>query len=210
MKTQNLALLISVIVIIAIAAIASTVLLSSATYKNITLNDVQMEVKDSNVTVTNQTEHYSMYNDTENGILVLVFDSEGSDLGDVSEMVSYAAIRDVNQVGAQLQSQSNFSYNYSDTLKQYTYLTNYTHKNVFVVTKNKDDMEHILSTIKVTAVSLTLNDTEETTTVRYVKPTTSTDNKSEDDSATNDTPNPGPDPDPNPIDPEPGSDRDYW
>lgn len=56
MKTQNLALLISVIVIIAIAAIASTVLLSSATYKNITLNDVQMEVKDSNITVTNQTE----------------------------------------------------------------------------------------------------------------------------------------------------------
>lgn len=146
-----------------------------------------------------------MYNDTENGILVLVFDSEGSDLGDVSEMVSYAAIRDVNQVGAQLQSQSNFSYNYSDTLKQYTYLTNYTHKNVFVVTKNKDDMEHILSTIKVTAVSLTLNDTEETTTVRYVKPTTSKDDNGNDNNETNDTPNP----DPDPINPEPEPDRYY-
>ena len=170
-------------IIVTIAVFASTVLLSSTSYKNITLNDVQMEVKDSNITVTNQTEHYSIYNDTENGILVLVFDSEGSNWGDVSEMVSYAAIRDANQVGAQLQSQSNFSYNYSDTLKQYTYLTNYTHKNVFVVTKNKEDMEHILSTIHVTAGAKALNDTKETTTVKNVN--------GSNDNGTNDTSNHG-------------------
>lgn len=65
------------------------------------MNEIIFEVPNSDNSIINQTNHYSIYNDSENGVAIYVFDSEGSTLNDMSEMVSFAGIRDANQVGAQ-------------------------------------------------------------------------------------------------------------
>ena len=66
-------------------------------------------------------------------------------LDNLGEATAFATIRNSFQTGAQLQENSNPQYNHSDILGVYTYLTNYGHKNVFIVTKNNEDMDHILS-----------------------------------------------------------------
>ncbi len=176
MNTKGL-IIIGIIALLCVGAGAYVLLSSTPEYKNITMNGVTFEVPASNVNVTNQTEHYSIYNDSEHGIQIYVFDSENSTLSDMSEAATFAGIREAYQVGAQLQQESNVSFNYSDTSKTYTYLTNYTHKNVFIITKNKEDMKHILSSINTDAITIKLNDTQNqtnnTTTVTTKKSTKS-------------------------------------
>lgn len=179
---RNFMIILGVLIVVClIGAIgAYTFYNSTPTYKNITMNSIQMEVPDSNATVVNQTDLFSIYNDTEKGIQVVVFDSEGSNMGDISEMTTYATIREANQVEAVLQQEDNQSYNYSESLKQYTYLYNYTHKNVFIVTKDKEDMKHILKTMKLTNTSDVnkTNNTTNTTQKTTTKKTTTSSSKS--------------------------------
>lgn len=170
MRTKNLLKIIIPLVIIICIIAASLTLFTATNYKNITMNGITLEVKDSNTTVTNQTENYYIYNDTQNNIMILEFDSTNASLNDLSDAATFAAIRDVNQAGAQ--QQNNASYNYSQSLKQYTYLTNYTHKNLFIVTKNKEDMEHILSSIKVDESTLSNENNTNNTTTDTKKSTT--------------------------------------
>ena len=124
-----------------------------------------MEVPKSNVTVMNQTEYYYFYDDNQYGVNIYVIDNLTS-TNNSSVMQNYNSIVTSNQAGAQKQNNSNYSYNYSDSLKQYTYLTNYSNKNVFIVTKNKEDMLQILSTIHVDPKSIKneTNTTENQTT----------------------------------------------
>ena len=173
MRTKALLAIIAVIIIASIG-IGSYLLLQSPEYNNITMNGVTFEVPKANVTVSNQSEHYSIYNDSGNGITIFVLDSEGIGMDEASQAVSFAGMRDAFQANSQLQEESNYSYNYSDSMKVYTYLTNYTHKNVFIVTKNKKDMQHILSSIKVDQSNTSLsNDTNNNTTTNSSKKTTS-------------------------------------
>lgn len=162
MRTKNLLIIAVILVVIAGLCVVSYSFLSATSYKNITMDGVSMEVRDCNVSVMNQTDRYFIYNDTGNGITILLFDSTGSDLSDSSEMLSFAGVRDANQIEAKLENDGNISYNYSETLKVYTYLTNYTHRNVFIMTEDRDDMKHILSTLKVGESLLKKNETNET------------------------------------------------
>lgn len=165
MRTKGLILIGAIIAIICIGTCAYLLLNSTPEYMNITMNGVTFEVPKSNATVQNQTEHYSIYNDTNKNIAIFVFDSENMGMNDMSEATTFATTREAFQTGAQLQQNNNLQYNYSDTLKVYTYLTNYTHKNVFIVTKNKEDMEHILSKLdsnSITPSNNTNNTTNET------------------------------------------------
>lgn len=136
-------------------------------YKNITIDGLTFEVKNSTANVTNSTSNYYIYNDTENNITILLFDSEGMGLNDFDEATVFAAVRDALQMNNQLQNDTNYTYNYTQTVNRYTYLTNYTHKNLFIITQDKGDMEHILSTIKLDANAdnnTTENQTNNTTT----------------------------------------------
>lgn len=183
MRTKGF-ILIGVIAIVCITAAAGLFLFNVPHYKNITMNEVTFEVPDSNATVTNQSEHFSIYNDTEKNVGIFVFDSEGSGLDDAGDMLSFTFIKETFQADAKLEQSNNFSYNYSDSLKTYSYLTNYTHKNVFIVTKNKEDMEHILSSVKVEISNNTTNETENSTnnttvTKKVSKSTESSNNSSE-------------------------------
>ncbi|MBR0472661.1 MAG: hypothetical protein IJI98_08220 [Methanosphaera sp.] len=163
MKKEGLIIIGVIVAVLCIGAGAYLLYNSSPEYMNITMNGVTFEVPKSNVTVLNQTEHYSIYNDTEKGVAIFVFDSTDATLSDMSEAASFAGTRDAFQIGAQLQQKSNITYNHSDTMKVYTYLTNYGHKNVFIITKNKEDMEHILSSINVNSVNYSLNETSNST-----------------------------------------------
>ena len=125
---------------------------NSIAYQNISVNGAILEVPESNVTILNQSEYYSIYNDNRHGVDIYVFDNVSS--ANSSDVKSYVSVIESNQVGLQEQNIGNYSYNYSEALKQYTYLTNYTNKNVFIVTKNKDVMLRILSTLHVNLDSL--------------------------------------------------------
>lgn len=125
------------------------------------MNGITMEVPESNSTVVQQTEFFSMYNDTQNNVVALVFDSTNMGLNDLAEAVTFAAVRDVLQANATQQTSDSFTYNYSETNKIYTYVGNYSHKNLFIATKNKEDMIHALQTINVDA-EVSLNQTNQT------------------------------------------------
>lgn len=118
-------------------------------YKRINVNEVQVKVPYSNVSVINQTDHFSIYEDLENGIKIYVFDDDETTLKDVNEMFNFLTVRDVNQMEAILIEDKKFSYNYSSSLNEYTFLNNSNNKNIFVVTKNNENMLKILKSIKI-------------------------------------------------------------
>lgn len=149
MRTKNVLIIIIVILAIMGVAVASYILLTPQTvYKNVTMDHVTFEVKNSSANVTNNTENYYIYNDTENNITIILFDSEKMGLNDFDEATEFAMMRDAMQINNTPSNGNNTTYNYTKVMNRYTYLTNYTHKNLFIITQNKEDMEHILSTIK--------------------------------------------------------------
>ena len=157
MRTKNVLMIVIVALICILAVGAGLYFLQGQSYKIITMNSIEIEVPNVNTTVNNQTSHYSVYNDSSNDIFIQIFDSEGSGISDFSEAATFATLREAYQIGAQLQQKDNMSYNYSSSLKHYTYLYNYTHKNVFIVTGSEDDMQHIIKTMHLT--NSTLNTT---------------------------------------------------
>lgn len=174
MDNKELIIIVGVFALLCVGLGAYFVFSSTPEYKNVTLNGISFEVPDSDANVTNQTDCYSIYNDSEKGIAIFVFDSTDAGLNDMGEAASFAAIRDSLQAGAQLQENSGVKYNHSDITNVYTYLTNYGHKNVFIVTKNKEDMTHILSSIDTDSITIELNSTDNNT----ANNTTSSDKKS--------------------------------
>ena len=118
-------------------------------YKMINVNEVQVKVPYSNVSVINQTDHFSIYEDLENGIKIYVFDDDETTLNDVKEMFNFLTVRDINQMEVISVEDKKFSYNYSSSLNEYTYLNNSNNKNIFVVTKNKENMLNILKSMKI-------------------------------------------------------------
>ena len=166
MNKQYLAIGVGVILLLLIIGGTYLLFFNQPQYKNITLNGISVEVPESNISVIQQTEAFSIYNDTENHVDVFVFDSTNIGLNDLGEALTFAAVRDMFQIGSTLQTSDGYSYNYSDTNKVYTYVTNYTHKNLLIVTASKEDMIHALQTIKVNEdVSLNItNETEQVTT----------------------------------------------
>lgn len=168
MRTKNLLIILLIILAVIGVAVGAYFMLTPQTeYKNVTMDGLTFEVKNVSANVTNMTANYYIYNDTENNITVLLFDSEGMGLNDFDEATQFAAVRDALQMNNQAQNGTNYTYNYTQTVNRYTYLTNYTHKNLFVITQDKGDMEHILSTIKLdanTGNNTTENQTNNTTT----------------------------------------------
>ena len=114
-----------------------------------------------------------MYNDNQYGVNVYVIDNLTS-TNNSSDMQSFTSILTANQADVKKQNDGNYSYNYSESLKQYTYLTNYTNKNVYIITKNKDDMLKVLSTMHVNPNSIK----NETNTTESNKTSTTTTKKS--------------------------------
>lgn len=167
MRTKNVIILVIIAVIIVIAGIAAyTMLPSTPEYKNITMGGITMEVPDNNITVTNRTDLYQIYNDTENNITIYTFDSEDSNLGDLSEMTDFAMARETSQVGGSPVTKDNVSFNESNSTGVCSYVGNYTHKNILVITHDEDQMVHILETMKLAenTTNSTLNNTNNTTT----------------------------------------------
>lgn len=161
MNKQYLAIGVSVILLLLILGGCYFLFFNQPQYKNITMNGISLEVPDSNVSVIQQTDAFSIYNDTENLVDVFVFDSTNAGLNDMSEALTFAGVREMFQVGSTLQTSDGYTYNYSETNKVYTYVTNYTHKNLLIVTGNKEDMIHALQTVKVNEEE-NLNITNET------------------------------------------------
>ena len=167
MRTKNVLIIAIIIIAIVAVSVAALGLLNQEHYKNVTMDGVTFEIKNSSANVSNVTDNFYIYNDTQNNITILLFDSEGMGLSDFGEATEFAVVRDLMQNDTQPQEGSNQSYNYTKTFDRYTYLTNYTHKNVFIITKDKEDMEHILSSIKVEQIvddNNTENQTNNTTT----------------------------------------------
>lgn len=118
-------------------------------YKSININEVQVKVPASNVSVVNSTDHFSSYEDFKNGVEIYVFDDDGTSLADAPEMFNFITVRDENQLEEIVLDENDYSLNYSSSLNEYTYLNNQNNKNIFVITKNKEDIVKIIKTLKV-------------------------------------------------------------
>ena len=128
-------------------------LITENTYKSININEVEVKVPNSNVTVINSTDHYSSYEDYENGVKIYVFDNDDASLIDAQEMFNFITIRDENQLEVILTEDNNHKYNYSSSLNEFTYLNNTNNKNIFVITKDKEHMIKILKTINIHGIN---------------------------------------------------------
>ena len=140
------------VIIVILAIICTMGLLNffvlSENSKTININEIEIKVPNTDNMVKNQTEHYSTYEDTDNGIFIYVFDTQGTSLKDAGEMFTFLTARDVNQLETTQIEEDNYKFNYSASLNEYTYLLNSNDKNVFIVTKNKQDMINIIKSIK--------------------------------------------------------------
>ncbi len=178
--------IISIIIILLLATVAGGsyyyYINSGPQYKNITMNGITMEVPESNITVTQQTDIYSFYNDSDNNIEIFVLDSTTFGLNDFSEAVTYAALREAFQVGASLQTSDGYSYNYSESSGIYSWVGNYSHKNLLIATNSKEDMIHILESVKVDENSSSLNESNETNVTQSKTTTKKTQSVEEEDS----------------------------
>lgn len=155
---KNKEFLIIILVLLCIMGIANLLVNMQATnYQIITIDEVKMEVPYSNTTISNKTGHYTEYNDTYNGVYVYVFDSSGSSLIDAPEMFQFIVIRDVNQLESITYNEENTTYNYSSSLNEYTYLDNNMHKSVFIITKNEEDIMHIIQSLNYDNVKINNN-----------------------------------------------------
>lgn len=174
LRTKNVAIIITII-LIALAAVIGTYLLffNHVEYKNITMNGVTMEVPKSNVNVTQNTSLYSIYNDTQNNIDAFVYDSANAGLNDLTQAMEFTALEKIFQTNSTQQTTDGITYNYSQSTGVYSYVTNFTHKNVLIVTKDKENMIHIVKTLNVKKDENQTNTTNQTTT----KPTTTTKKK---------------------------------
>lgn len=122
--------------------------LNEYTYKKININEIELKVPTSNVSVVNSTDHFSTYEDLKNGIKIYVFDDDNTTLSDAQVMFNFISIRDENQLEVSHLEEDKYSFNYSSSLNEYTYLNYTNNKNIFIITKNKEDILKILKTIK--------------------------------------------------------------
>lgn len=177
MDDKKLAIIMAILVIIVAMVCSYFIFFAGPHYKTITMNGITMEVPENNATVKQETDIFSIYNDTDNKIFIYVLDSTNFGLGDLAEAMAFAAIRDLNQAGAQQQNIENYNVNYSQKLNTYSYVTNYTHKNLLIVTQDKESMLHILKSINVTQNDTTnqTNTTNTTTPKKTAKKTNNTD-----------------------------------
>ncbi len=148
MERKNI--IISIILILCLMGAVNYLFLPKNTfYDTIELNEVKMKVPSTNNNTTMNLSHYTEYNDTENGVNIYVFDSEGTTLNDAGQLFKFLSNRDINQLQAIQYNKDNLTYNYSSSLNEYTYLKNFKHKNIFVIAKNEEDMQHIIKSLSI-------------------------------------------------------------
>ena len=109
MNKQYLSLGIIALILIVLVSGAYFMFFNQPQYKNITMNGITVEVPESNVTVLQQTEAFSIYNDTKNKVDIFVFDSTNTGLDDLSDAMTFATVRDTFQVGAVSQNSDGYT-----------------------------------------------------------------------------------------------------
>lgn len=159
MEKNSLIILIVVLLCILIGIGAYVYDSHESSYKNITLNTVQFEVPDSNASVVEQNGAYWTYEDEKNQIQILEYDGNKCNMSDISKLKTFKDMKEDIRVGNTIQDKENLSYNYAEAMKQYNCIQNYSNHNVFIITKNRDDMEHILKTLKLTRNDINTTDT---------------------------------------------------
>ncbi|MBE6494527.1 MAG: hypothetical protein E7Z84_08000, partial [Methanosphaera stadtmanae] len=181
MKKKGIVLIVAVILIMAIGIGAYFSIPENINYKNITMNGIIMEVPDDNGIMSNYTQLYTVYNDTKYDLMIHTFDSEDAKLNDMSEATEFAASREAYQFKSKSISKDGLSYNYSESTGIYSYVGNFTHKNVLVSTTNEEVLIHILKTMKLDPnANTTKNDTAENVTVVSQKSSSSSSSKDSD------------------------------
>ena len=148
METRKVVLIV-IFALICVLSICNVFVSPVNNYKTVTVNDVEVSVPNNNCSVVNRTDHFSYYEDMAGGVMVYVFNSRGSNLTDVKEMFNFITVRDVNQIEVIPVEEEEYSFNYSSSLNEYTCLINVEDRNVFVITKNEDDMIRVLESLKV-------------------------------------------------------------
>lgn len=164
MKTKGILLIVAVVLIIAIGIGAYFSMSENIEYRNITMNGIIMEVPDDNGIMNNYSQFYTVYNDTKYDLTIHTFDSEDAGLNDLSEATEFAVFREAYQLNSKSIEKDGLSYNYSETTKIYSYVGNFTHKNVLISTTNEEVLIHILKTMRLDS-NTTKNDTNENVTV---------------------------------------------
>ncbi len=180
MKKKGIILIVAVVLIIAIGIGAYFLMQENIEYKNITMNGIIMEVPNDNGVIYNYTEFYTVYNDTKYDLMIHTFDSEGMGLNDLSEATEFATSREVYQLKSKSVSKDGLSYNYSEATGIYSYVGNYTHKNVLVSTTNENVLIHILKSMRLDPNATTKNNTTENVTTVTKKTSSSSTSSSKD------------------------------
>ena len=148
---ENKVLIIAIIAIVIVAACAAGFILLQPHYKEINVIGVSMEVPDSDYNVSIDSQFTNTYFDDENHVAVYGFDSTNAGLFDlIGEGAVYAGVRDAFINNSQSQSITQDSITFYDCGNgTYGYTTYFGHKNIFIVTQDKNTLIHIIKSLKV-------------------------------------------------------------
>ncbi|MDD5960232.1 MAG: hypothetical protein PUC09_06250 [Methanobrevibacter wolinii] len=172
---MNKKLLTTIIIIIIIAAVSGVTAFVYFSNPNVQYNNIKMsescsmDIPVSNkLTNTTIGDNISVINDTQHDLIIMYYNSNSDNLSsDLSDGVKLASTRDSYKIGAEQQTLNNQSVWYNKDTKYYmAFLGNdTTHDNILIVTKNKDILTHIMTSIHYFQVNTTVStDSVSTTT----------------------------------------------
>ncbi|OWT32558.1 hypothetical protein BGI41_07045 [Methanobrevibacter sp. 87.7] len=151
-------LLTSIIIIIIIAIIAGVTAFVYFSNPNVQYTNVELspsctiDIPVSNNLVNNTIgDNISQINDTQNDFFIMYYNSNSGNLSSsLGDGVKLAAIRDSYKIGAEQETINNETVWYNKDTKYYmTFLGNdTTHDNILIVTKNKNILTHVMTSIK--------------------------------------------------------------
>lgn len=183
---MNKKLLTTIIIIIIIAAVSGVTAFVYFSNPNVQYNNIKMsescsmDIPVSNkLTNTTIGDNISVINDTQHDFIIMYYNSNSDNLSsDLSDGVKLASTRDSYKIGAEQQTLNNQSVWYNKDTKYYmAFLGNdTTHDNILIVTKNKDILTHIMTSIHYFQVNTTVS-TDSVSTSTSSSPKTNHKNK---------------------------------
>ena len=156
----NKVLIISIIIVLLVAGAAAGFILMQPHYKEINLVGVSMEVPDSEYNVTIRSNSLNTYMDEDNHIVAYGYDSTDADFSKLGEAIEFAAIRDLFSTNTKSITVDGVSLNKS-TNGTYSYTNYYGHKNIVLISTDKNTLAHMVKSIKVSESS-NVNPTQDT------------------------------------------------
>lgn len=152
---DNKVLIGSILVILLIAGGCCGFILLQPHYKEINIIGVTMEVPTSDSNVTIKSNDSQNYIDDKNNVKIYGLDSSKIGLFNIFDTIKFSEVHEINkEANKELIHIDGISINKTKN-GTYSFYTNFNNKNIFIITKDKNTIIHIIKTMKLNSLANT-------------------------------------------------------